>query len=62
MFRKSIFAIGASISIIALMAFSAEAAEKKTPAMNDLESVNELRTQFNSDKGKRRLLLLLSPT
>ncbi len=28
----------------------------------DLQSVGELRTQFNSDRGNVRLVLLLSPT
>ena len=32
------------------------------PALNDLKSVDELKTLFNQDRGKPRLVLLLSPT
>ncbi len=32
------------------------------PKLSDLKSVDELRTLFNSDVGKVRLVLLLSPT
>jgi hypothetical protein len=32
------------------------------PTLADLQSVDELRVQFNRDAGKTRLLLLLSPT
>ncbi|MDQ3665661.1 MAG: hypothetical protein M3410_03505 [Acidobacteriota bacterium] len=30
--------------------------------LTDLRSVEELRTRFNHDKGKSRLILLLAPT
>jgi hypothetical protein len=62
MFHKTIPMIGALILIIALTGSPTGAAEKETPLMKDLESVNEIKDQFNEDKGKRRLLLLLSPT
>lgn len=32
------------------------------PTLNDLKSVDELKTLFNQDRGKPRLVLLLSPT
>jgi hypothetical protein len=32
------------------------------PTLSDLKSVDELRTLFNQDRGKPRLVLLLSPT
>jgi hypothetical protein len=33
-----------------------------TPALSDLASVQELRTLFNADRSRARLVLLLSPT
>lgn len=33
-----------------------------SPALSDLRSLDELRTAFNRDAGKVRLVLLLSPT
>jgi hypothetical protein len=32
------------------------------PALRDLERVDELKALFNHDRGKTRLVLLLSPT
>ena len=32
------------------------------PTLSDLRSVDELKTLFNQDRGKPRLVLLLSPT
>ena len=32
------------------------------PTLSDLKSVDELKTLFNQDRGKPRLVLLLSPT
>ena len=32
------------------------------PTLSDLTSVDELKTLFNQDRGKPRLVLLLSPT
>ena len=32
------------------------------PTLTDLKSVDELKTLFNQDRGKPRLVLLLSPT
>lgn len=38
------------------------AAKSNVPKLRDLESVDKLKQVFNADAGKRRLLLLLSPT
>jgi hypothetical protein len=32
------------------------------PSLSDLKSVGDLKTLFNQDRGKPRLVLLLSPT
>ncbi len=39
-----------------------ESPASATPALSDLQSVEELKTLFNRDQGKPRLVLLLSPT
>jgi ABC-type glycerol-3-phosphate transport system substrate-binding protein len=36
--------------------------ESAQSGLSDLTSVDELRAQFNEDRGQPRLLLLLSPT
>jgi hypothetical protein len=41
---------------------SGNAAQAAPAALVDLQSAAELRTQFNEDRGKTRLVLLLSPT
>lgn len=38
------------------------AAPRPKATLNDLQSVEQLRARFNQDKGKTRLVLLLSPT
>lgn len=57
-------AITSITTALACVTFGAMAQDKPkdTPKMKDLTGVEELKTQFNADKGKRRLLLLLSPT
>ena len=37
-------------------------ADSETPKLHNFTGVNELKEVFNADAGKRRLLLLLSPT
>ena len=39
-----------------------QAAAYAAPTLSDLKSVDELKTLFNRDRGKPRLVLLLSPT
>lgn len=41
---------------------TAHSAGENEAKMKNLKSVDELKAQFNADAGKRRLLLLLSPT
>ncbi len=46
---------------------SASVAKQRTgstaaPALHDLKSFAELRERFNNDRGKLRIVLLLSPT
>lgn len=53
------------ISALAMTAISIQAAhsaEREEAHLKDLENLNELRAQFNADKGSPRLLLLFSPT
>ena len=47
---------------IGVMGGSVRSAEKAPPVLEELKTVDQLKEQFNSDKGKKRLLLLLSPT
>lgn len=50
----AVFSTGAAIA--------AESDNSTKPELAELESVDALQKQFNADSGKRRLLLLLSPT
>jgi hypothetical protein len=47
---------------VALAACSGSSDEDAQSTLPDLEAVDELRAQFNEDRGEPRLLLLLSPT
>jgi hypothetical protein len=58
--RFPTFAIAIIIGLAALEPVFAE--DKETPEMHDLKSIEHFKSQFNADTGKRRLLLLLSPT
>ncbi len=60
----STIALGlAVIPFIRTEAASTEpSASTQGPALNDLSSVAPLRSAFNADEGKTRLILLLSPT
>ena len=62
MFGKTSAGLAALILSLATIGAAAQSAEEGTPKMKDLESVDELKAKFNEDAGKRRLLLLLSPT
>lgn len=58
---KAILVIAATLALIHIGASALEEPED-TPTLTDLKSVEELKAQFNSDNGKRRLLVLFSPT
>ena len=51
-------------TLLLAMGFSlyALAEEPVKPTLNDLSGVEALKDAFNKDSGKKRLLLLLSPT
>jgi hypothetical protein len=53
---------GVSTSQAQPAAAPAELANPASPVLRDLRSVDELRSAFNRDAGKVRLVLLLSPT
>ena len=64
-FRALVAAIGlwvASGAIDARMLWNANQPIYAAPTLSDLKSVDELKTLFNQDRGKPRLVLLLSPT
>ena len=58
MFSRLIRGLGALLGFLAL----APRAQGADPMLNDLRSVDELRTLFNQDAGVPRFVLLLSPT
>lgn len=59
MTRKRIVLIGAGVLLLALAGLVAYQFTGGRPYSSDMHA---LRTQFNADKGKVRLLVLLSPT
>jgi hypothetical protein len=60
--RKIRWLISAAILGVAIIiAFLSYYPAPSTP-LTDLKTVNDLRNQFNRDKGSPRLILLLSPT
>ncbi|MCC7308961.1 MAG: hypothetical protein IT173_15465 [Acidobacteria bacterium] len=59
MTRKRIVLIAASVLLLALAGLIAYQFTGGKPYSSDM---NALRAQFNADKGKVRLLVLLSPT
>ncbi len=55
--------LGMAVAVFATgTAIAAEAKENGDSELQELDSVDALKSQFNADSGKRRLLLLLSPT
>ena len=64
-FRALVAAIGLWVAFGAIDARTPWAANLRiyaAPTLSDLKSVEELKTLFNQDRGKPRLVLLLSPT
>jgi hypothetical protein len=53
-----------AVSALALLLTAAASAgcERRKATLSDLNGVEELKTRFNRDAGKPRLVLLLSPT
>lgn len=62
MFGKAPAGLAALVLSLGTLSAAAPPDEEPTAKMKNLESVGELKTRFNADAGKRRLLLLLSPT
>jgi hypothetical protein len=60
--RKWRWTIIAVVMAIAVVAAVLSFYPKPSASLNDLRSIEELRTQFNHDRGAPRLVLLLSPT
>lgn len=58
---QSAFATSADDPVASLVAESQDS-EVNSPALNDLNSVEQLQERFIQDAGKTRLILLLSPT
>jgi hypothetical protein len=56
--------LGLMTVLISMAAISGAqpAADTERTGMDAMESADELKVEFNADAGKRRLLLLLSPT
>ena len=64
-FRALVAAIGLWVAFgasDARMPWDANQPIYAAPSLSDLKSVDELKTLFNQDRGKPRLVLLLSPT
>lgn len=64
-FRAFVAAIGLSVACGAVDAKAPLHPNQPiyaAPTLSDLKSVDELKTLFNQDRGKPRLVLLLSPT
>jgi hypothetical protein len=52
----------ASLLVLLSVVLAACGGGGRDEGLSDLASVDELRTQFNEDRGEPRLLLILSPT
>ena len=59
--RRFTSLILAALLPLCLLSFSSAGCEHK-PALQDLNGVEELKARFNKDRGKPRIVLLLSPT
>ena len=62
MTAPTLTATAAALALTLGILATAHSAEENEAKMKNLNSVDELKNQFNADAGKRRLLLLLSPT
>lgn len=62
--RRVFIATAVGVLLAGVLVFGGERFQKSRPAQKSGYStdLNELRAKFNSDKGKVRLLMLLSPT
>ncbi len=62
--QQRVGAILVAVLLAALVGFGAVRYQRSSPSQNSGHSsdLNELRARFNRDKGKVRMLLLLSPT
>ena len=62
--RRVVRALAAAVMLAAspLQRAAAPAEPPAEPTLDDLHSVDDLRSAFNRDAGKVRLILLLSPT
>ena len=61
---RVLIATSLSVLLAAVLVFGGERFHRSSPVQESGYSadLNELRTKFNADKGKVRLLMLLSPT
>lgn len=50
------------VLVMTLLASRLGAAEDPVPVLNDLSTLDELRSAFEQDAGQPRVILLLSPT
>ena len=62
MIRRLAVFTGTAVLLLGVLNAVARSAEDEMPTLRELESVDALKAEFNADSGKRRLLMLLSPT
>ena len=62
MYRRLAVVTASTVLLLGIVNAGVWSAEEELPTLRALESVDSLKTEFNADSGKRRLLMLLSPT